>query len=61
MKSGMYLGEWKGMVNRASLRNDLSGEPWDLYTASSFGATRLQENKVIQILAYDTTGADTNP
>ena len=61
MMSGIYLSTWKDLVNRASIRNDLSGEPWDLYTASSVGAVRTQENKVIQILAYDTTGADTNP
>lgn len=61
VKSGMYLGIWKDMVNRASIRNDLSSEPWDLFTAATFGATRLQPGKVIQILAADTTGTDINP
>ena len=58
VKSGMYLGMWKDMTNRASIRNDLSSEPWDLYTSTSFGATRLQPGKVISILCADTTGAD---
>ena len=61
VKSGLYLGVWKDMINRASIRNDLSSEPWDLFTASSFGATRLQPGKVIQICAADTTGTDINP
>lgn len=61
VKSGMYLGVWKDIVNRASIRNDLSSEPWDLFTAATFGATRLQPGKVIQILCADTTGVDINP
>ncbi len=61
VKSGMYLGMWKDITNRVSIRNDLSGEPWDLYTSVMFGATRLQPGKVLQILCADTTGADITP
>ena len=61
VKSGLYLGMWKETTNRVSIRNDLSGEPWDLYTSVMFGATRLQPGKVVQILAADTTGADITP
>lgn len=62
VKSGMYLGMWKDMTNRASIRNDLSGEPWDLYTQVSYGATRTQTSgKVIRIMCNDTTGADITP
>jgi len=62
VKSGMYLGMWKDMTNRASIRNDLSSEPWDLYTQVSFGATRTQTSgKVIRIMCNDTTGADITP
>lgn len=61
VKSGMYLGIWKDMTNRVSIRNDLSGEPYDLYTSTSYGATRLQPGKVLQILCSDTTGADITP
>ena len=56
-KSGMYLGMWKDMSNRVSIRNDLSGEPWQLYTSVAFGATRLQPGKVLQIACADATGA----
>lgn len=57
-KSGIYLGMWKDMSHRISQRNDLSGEPWQIYTSASFGATRLMQGKVIQIACSDATGAD---
>lgn len=60
-KSGLYLGMWKDSTNRVSIRNDLSGEPYDLYTSVSFGATRTQPGKVLQILCSDTSGADITP
>ena len=49
------------LTNRISQRNDLSGEPWQLYTQAMYGATRTQLGKVLQILCADTTGADINP
>jgi hypothetical protein len=61
VKSGIYLGMWKDNTNRVSQRNDLSGEPYDLYTSVSFGATRTQPGKVIKILCNDTTGGDPTP
>jgi hypothetical protein len=61
VKSGLYLGVWKDMMNTASIRYDLSSQPWQLYTQTMFGATRTQPGKVIQILAADTSGADINP
>jgi hypothetical protein len=61
VKSGLYLGMWKDTTNRVSIRNDLSGEPWDLYTQAMFGASRLQPGKVLQILCADTSGADITP
>lgn len=60
-QSGMYLGMWKDMTNRVSIRNDLSSEPYDLFTAVSFGATRTQPGKVLQIACKDSTGADITP
>lgn len=61
VKSGMYLGMWQDLTNRVSIRNDLSSEPYDLYTKTSFGASRLQPGKVLSILCSDTTGADITP
>jgi hypothetical protein len=61
VKSGLYLGMWQDITNRVSIRNELSSEPWDLYTKAMFGSTRLQPGKVLQILCADTTGADITP
>lgn len=61
VKSGMHLGVWKDMVNRVSIRNELSSEPYDLYTAVSFGATRTQPGKVLSVLCSDSVGADITP
>ena len=61
VKSGMYLGMWKDMQNSVSQRRELSGEPWGVYTMVSYGATRLEEGKVIQIACLDSTGAAITP
>lgn len=60
-KSGLYLGIWRDMTNIASQRNDLSGHPYQIYTMVSFGATRTQPGKVLQIQCADTVGADITP
>jgi len=60
-KSGMYLGIWKDMSNYVDIRADLSGRPYQLLTQTSFGATRTQPGKVLQITCADTTGADITP
>ena len=52
VKSGMHLGIWNEMQNSVSKRNDLQGEPWQLYTQLTAGATRLEENKVYAIESY---------
>ena len=61
VKSGMYLGIWQDMTNRVSIRNDLSSEPYDLYSKSMFGATRLEPGRIVQILCNDSVGADITP
>ena len=61
VKSGLYLGMWKDQTNRVSIRNDLSSEPYQLYTSVSYGATRTQPGKVLQILCADSSGSDITP
>jgi len=61
VKSGLYLGTWQDLTTKVFERGDLSGNPWDISTVASFGATRTQAGKVIQILCADTTGADITP
>ena len=48
-KSGMYLGFWKDLRANISQRNDLAGEPWQAYGCSTFGATRIEEVKCVEI------------
>lgn len=60
-KSGLYLGIWRDMTNIASQRNDLSGHPYQIYTQTSFGSTRTQPGKVLQVNCADSTGADITP
>ena len=61
VKSGLYLGIWKDMTNRISIRDGLSSQPYQLYTNTMFGATRTQPGKVLKILAHDTNGGDITP
>lgn len=60
-KSGMYLGMWQDIVNRVDIRIDLSSQPYQVYTKSTFGATRLQPGKVLSCLCSDSTGSDITP
>lgn len=48
-KSGMYFGNWIDMKTSISQRYDLKDEPWQAYLKLMMGATRLEENKVIEI------------
>jgi hypothetical protein len=48
-KSGMYLGLWNDMQTDISQRKDLQGMPWQAYVMMTAGATRLEENKTIEI------------
>lgn len=48
-KSGMYLGIWNDIQTSVSKRNDLRGEPWQAYCLGTFGGTRLEEKKVVEI------------
>jgi hypothetical protein len=52
VKSGMHLGIWNDIQNSVSRRNDLQGEPWQVYTKMTAGATRLEENRVFAIESY---------
>ena len=53
VKSGAYLGLWKDIQTNVSVRNDLSSEPWDMYSCATFGATRLEQGKIQSILCSE--------
>lgn len=48
-KSGVYLGMWDDIKTDVSERKDLTGIPSQVYCKGTFGATRLEENKVVKI------------
>jgi len=48
-KSGMHLGIWEDIKNSVSQRHDIQGEPFQLYSLGTFGATRVEEKKVIRV------------
>lgn len=48
-KSGMHLGIWQDVKTDISQRKDLSGHPWQAYVQMMAGATRLEEEKIVEI------------
>lgn len=50
-KSGVHLAGWMPVHTEISKRDDLRGTPFQAYALGTFGATRLQEPKVIEIKA----------
>jgi len=48
-KSGMYLAMWNDIMNTISQRHDLQSEPFQVYSLGTFGATRLEEKKVVRV------------
>ena len=61
VKSGLYLGIWRDNFSKISQRDDLSGLPWQLFSSHTFGSTRTEPGRVVEVDAYDTTGADITP
>jgi hypothetical protein len=49
LKTGMHCGMWNGVGTDIHQRHDLTGDPWEVTTKITLGATRTQENKVIRI------------
>lgn len=48
-KSGMHLGMWNDITTDISQRKDLSSLPWQVYVYGTFGATRTEEKKIVEI------------
>jgi len=48
-KSGMHLGIWNDIENSIGQREDLRGKPYQLYSVGTFGATRIEEKKMIRV------------
>lgn len=52
-KSGMYLGLWNDISTDISQRKDLQGLPWQAYVFMTMGATRLEEQKIIEVISSE--------
>lgn len=48
-KSGMVLATWNDITTDVSQRKDLAGLPYQVYVFGTFGATRTEEGRVIEI------------
>lgn len=48
-KSGMHLGLWNDIQADVSQRKDIQGLPWQAYVKGTFGATRIDEKRVMQV------------
>jgi hypothetical protein len=48
-KSGLHLGIWNEIQNSISQREDIRGRPFQLYSLGTFGATRIEEKKVVRV------------
>jgi len=48
-KSGMHLAVWNDITTDISIRKDLAGLPIQVYVYGTFGATRGEEKKVVEI------------
>lgn len=48
-RSGVHLGIWGDVTANPSQRNDIQGEPYQIYAKGTFGATRTEEKKVVKI------------
>ena len=49
--SGMQFGTWQDINTKITQREDLRGQPWQVYVSGFFGATRRQEKKVVRLLS----------
>lgn len=53
VKSGMHLGIWNDIVTDVSVRRDLTSLPFQAYVYQSTGATRLEEEKIVEMVCAE--------
>lgn len=51
--SGVHLGMWNDIASNVTQRRDLSSHPYQVYLMGTFGATRTEEKKVVDILCAE--------
>ncbi len=50
-KSGMYLATWQDISATITWRDDLRNQPYQAYVIGTFGATRIEEPKIVTVWA----------
>lgn len=53
-KSGMHLGIWEDIYGDLAQQTNRDRKPWAVTTYGTFGATRLEESKVVKIICKET-------
>lgn len=53
-ESGMHLGVWMDLNPNIHQREDLRGRPFQIDLMGTFGATRVEQGKVIEVLCDET-------
>ncbi len=48
VKQGMHFGIWNDLTSSVDKRVDLAGHPYQVYLYGTFGATRVEEKKVVE-------------
>ena len=48
-KSGMHLGIWENISTDVDQRKDIRGLPYQVYAYMTCGATRIEEEKIVEI------------
>ena len=51
--SGMHLGMWNDIMSNVTQRRDLSSHPYQVYLMGTFGASRTEEKKIVDILCAE--------
>lgn len=54
-KSGMAQVFWNSLYSSVDRRIDLSSQPWQAYNKWTFGSTRIEEKKVVQVICDPST------
>lgn len=53
VQSGVHLGIWNDVTSDVSPRKDMSGLPWQIYIMMTLGATRTEQDRVLDILCNE--------
>lgn len=53
VKSGVHLKVWEDIKTNVYQNTDYEGDPWETYAMATFGATRTDEKRVVEVLCNE--------